>query len=104
MLASKEVAAYDGATEIDGGVLIDGNLRQLWIQIVEALIGFTWAFSASYIIYGLIDCIPGLEVLSTDHEIRMGMDAAQMEESFGDHAWADEVDYSPFAERAVHLD
>ncbi|CAD0097014.1 unnamed protein product [Aureobasidium mustum] len=66
LFAQKEVAALDGATEIVGGVFFDGNARQLGIQIVEALIGFTWAFSVSYILIALIDCVPGWEVLATD--------------------------------------
>jgi ammonia channel protein AmtB len=66
LFARKEVAAYDGATEIIGGVFFDGNTRQLFIQIVEALVGFTWSFVGSYLIIALIDCVPGLEVLAED--------------------------------------
>jgi Amt family ammonium transporter len=66
LFASKEVAGYDGALEIAGGVFFDGNVRQVGIQIVEALIGFTWSFVGSYVIIALIDCIPGLEVLASD--------------------------------------
>lgn len=65
IFAQKKVAAY-GGVEVDGGVVFDGNVRQLWVQIVEALIGFAWAFIGSYVIIALIDCIPGLEVLATD--------------------------------------
>lgn len=64
LFARKEVAGYDGATAIDGGVLFDGNIRQLGIQILEALIGFTWSFVGSYILFALVDCVPGLEVLA----------------------------------------
>ena len=66
LFAQKEVAAYDGATIIDGGVFFDGNTRQLGVQLLEALIGMTWSFVGSYIIIAAIDCIPGLEVLATD--------------------------------------
>lgn len=66
LFARKEVAAYDGVSEIVGGVFFDGNVRQLGLQIVEALIGFTWSFVGSYALYALIDCVPGLEVLATD--------------------------------------
>ena len=65
LFAQKKVAAY-GGVEVDGGVFFDGNIRQFWVQIVEALIGFTWAFVGSYVIIALIDCVPGLEVLATD--------------------------------------
>jgi len=65
LFAQKAVAAY-GGVEVDGGVFFDGNIRQLGIQIVEALIGFTWSFVGSFTIVALIDCIPGLEVLADD--------------------------------------
>ena len=64
LFARKEVAAYDGATVIDGGVFFDGNIKQLGIQMLEALIGFTWSFVGSYVLFALIDCVPGLEVLA----------------------------------------
>ena len=66
LFAQNEIAALDGTTEIVGGVFFDGNAKQLGVQIVEALIGFTWAFSVSYILIALIDCVPGWEVLATD--------------------------------------
>jgi len=66
LFARKEVAAYDGATVIDGGVFFDGNVKQVGIQLLEAIIGITWSFAGSYIIFALIDCIPGLEVLAKD--------------------------------------
>lgn len=66
LFAQKQVAAYDGATEIDGGVFFDGNIKQLGIQLLEAVIGMTWSFVGSYIIIALIDCVPGLEVLAKD--------------------------------------
>jgi len=66
LFARKEVAAYDGATVIDGGVFFDGNVKQLGIQLLEALIGFTWSFFGSYILFALIDCVPGFEVLAKD--------------------------------------
>ena len=66
LFARKEVAAYDGYSEIPGGVVFDGNVKQLGIQLLEALIGITWSFVGSYIIIALIDCVPGLEVLAKD--------------------------------------
>lgn len=36
-------------------------------------------------------------------EILQGMDAAQMEESFGDEAWSDEADYRPVANTSIEL-
>lgn len=66
LFAQKSVAGYDGATEIVGGVFFDGNVRQLGVQVLEAIIGMTWSFVGSYVIFALIDCVPGLEVLATD--------------------------------------
>lgn len=105
LFARKEVAAYDGVTEIAGGVFFDGNVRQLGIQIVEALIGFVWAFAGSYVIIALIDCMPGLEVLATDEDVIAGMDASQMDESLYEAQWVGvgEEDYHPFA-KSVELD
>lgn len=96
VFASREVAAYDGATDIVGGVLHDGNIRQLAIQLVEGLLGGAWSFGASFIFIALIDCVPGFEVLATDDEVMGGMDASQMLESLsGEHA-LDEDEYEPF--------
>jgi ammonia channel protein AmtB len=58
LFARKEVARYDGAT------IIEGNTRQLGTQILEALVGFTWPFVGSYILFALVDCVPGLDVLA----------------------------------------
>lgn len=66
LFASRQVAAFDGATEITGGAFIDGNFHQIFIQILEATIGFTWTFGVSYLIFAALDCIPGLEVLAID--------------------------------------
>ncbi|OKO99562.1 Ammonium transporter 1 [Penicillium subrubescens] len=97
LFARRNVAAYDGATEILGGCIFDGNWSQLWIQILEAVVGFVWSFVGSYALFALIDCIPGFEVLATDSEIVLGMDASQMGESLYEAQWADEEDYYPFS-------
>ena len=70
LFAQKAVAAY-GGVEVDGGVLFDGNMRQLGIQLVEALIGFVWSFVGSFVIIALVDCIPGLEVLAEDKYVSL---------------------------------
>lgn len=66
LFARRDVAAYDGATEILGGCFFDGNWNQLGIQILEAVVGFVWSFVGSYALFALIDCVPGFEVLATD--------------------------------------
>ncbi|KAH8776022.1 putative ammonium transporter [Hyaloscypha sp. PMI_1271] len=101
LFARKEVAAYDGATVIDGGVFFDGNVKQVGIQLLEAIIGITWSFAGSYIIFALIDCIPGLEVLAKDDDIVSGMDVAEMEESFHEYH---EGDYHPFKNGSILLE
>lgn len=103
LFAQKQVAAFDGATEISGGVFLDGHVRQLGVQIVEALIGFTWSFCISYILIALIDCVPGFEVLAEDKDVMIGMDAAQMDESLYEAQWKGEEDYLPF-DRRINLD
>ncbi|KAJ5390763.1 uncharacterized protein N7496_001831 [Penicillium cataractarum] len=97
LFARRDVAAYDGATEILGGCFFDGNWSQLGIQILEAVVGFVWSFVGSYVLFALIDCIPGFEVLATDSEIVLGMDASQMGESLYEAQWAEEEDYYPFS-------
>lgn len=66
LFAQKSVAAYDGVTEVRGGVFFDGNIRQLGVQSLEAVIGFTWSLVGSYLLFALVDSIPGLEVLAED--------------------------------------
>ncbi|KAF2431001.1 Rh-like protein/ammonium transporter [Tothia fuscella] len=104
LFARKEVAAYDGATDIVGGVFFDGNVRQLYIQLVEAVIGFTWSFVGSYLIVLVIDCVPGLEVLAVDEDVIVGMDASQMDESLYEAQWTGEEDYNPLGKGGIELD
>ncbi|OAP57466.1 hypothetical protein AYL99_08204 [Fonsecaea erecta] len=103
LFAQKAVAAY-GGVEVDGGVFFDGNIRQLGVQVVEALIGFIWSFVGSFVIIALIDCVPGLEVLAEDKEVNVGMDASQMDESLYEAQWAGEEDYKPLANGNIALD
>ncbi|KAL4918322.1 Rh-like protein/ammonium transporter [Aspergillus aurantiobrunneus] len=102
LFARREVAAYDGVTVIVGGCVFDGNWRQLGVQAVEALVGFTWSFGGSYVLYALVDCVPGLEVLARDEDIIVGMDASQMDESLHEAQWAGEEEYHPF-DAAIQL-
>ncbi|KAL4946745.1 hypothetical protein BDV06DRAFT_208403 [Aspergillus oleicola] len=96
LFAQREVAAYDGETIIEGGCIFDGNWRQLGIQLVEAVIGFSWSFVGSFVLYAALDCVPGLEVLAIDEDIIAGMDKSQMDESLHEAQWAGEEDYHPF--------
>ncbi|KAK3352665.1 ammonium transporter AmtB-like domain-containing protein [Lasiosphaeria hispida] len=94
LFAQKEVAAY-GGVDVPGGVFFDGNIRQLWVQIVEVIVGFTWSFVGSYVIIALIDCVPGLEVLALDKHIHEGLDLNETEESLSGLEYPDEEDYAP---------
>ncbi|EME83989.1 uncharacterized protein MYCFIDRAFT_152269 [Pseudocercospora fijiensis CIRAD86] len=94
LFAQKEVAAY-GGVEVEGGAFFDGNWRQIWVQIVEALIGLAWAFVGSYAIIALIDCVPGWEVLATDKEVLAGLDYSQTEESIFTDETDEDKEYSP---------
>lgn len=100
--AKKEVAAY-GGMEIMGGVLFDGNVRQLGVQVVEVLVGFAWSFLGSFVIIALIDCVPAFEVLAVDEHVMAGLDFNETEESLCGLAHPGEEDYTPMS-KAVHLD
>ncbi|KAI1254660.1 hypothetical protein MGN70_003674 [Eutypa lata] len=102
LFARKENAAY-GGVEVAGGVFFDGNVRQLWVQIVEVLIGFTWSFVGSFVIVALIDCVPGLEVLAPNEEIISGLDMIQTEETLCDMQHPDEEDYSPMSKGNIEI-
>ncbi|KAK4110962.1 Rh-like protein/ammonium transporter [Canariomyces notabilis] len=103
LFAQKKVAAY-GGLDIPGGVFFDGNIRQLWVQIVEVIIGFVWSFFGSYMIIALIDCVPGLEVLAIDKHIHEGLDLNETEESLAGLEYPDEVDYTPTDKGTIALD
>ena len=98
LFARRDIAALDGETDIPGGVVFDGHIVQLGLQLLEACVGLVWAFVGSYVIVALIDCVPGFEVLAEDAEILAGMDASQMGESIWAEQWKGEEEYYPFDE------
>jgi ammonia channel protein AmtB len=83
--ARKEVAGYDGVTEIVGGVFFDRNVWQLGIQVMEALVGFSWSFIGSYVVYALIDCVPGFEVLAEDKYVKLTIGKTELTDHQGHH-------------------
>ncbi|KAK3987214.1 putative ammonium transporter [Cladorrhinum sp. PSN332] len=103
LFAQKKVAAY-GGMDVAGGVFFDGNIRQLWVQLVEVIIGFSWSFFGSYAIVALIDCVPGMEVLAIDKHIHEGLDFYETEESLGILEHPEETDYRPTNKGTVALD
>ncbi|KAI0003471.1 ammonium transporter AmtB-like domain-containing protein [Xylariaceae sp. FL0662B] len=102
LFAQKELVAY-GGSDVPGGVVFDGNVSQLWVQIVEVLIGFTWSFAGSFAIIAIIDCIPGLEVLAPNEEISAGLDLMQTEEMLCEGPHPGEEDYSPILNGAIEI-
>ncbi|KAJ9148870.1 Ammonium transporter [Pleurostoma richardsiae] len=102
LFARKEVAAY-GEVEIEGGVFFDGNIRQLWVQLVEVIIGFSWAFIGSFVLIALIDCVPGLEVLAVDKHVAAGLDMNETEEGLSNILYPDEEDYTPMDKGPIQL-
>ncbi|CZS89468.1 hypothetical protein WAI453_002685 [Rhynchosporium graminicola] len=68
LLLPTAIATYDGVTIIHGGVFFDDNTSQLDVQLLEALIRSTWSFVGNYVLFALIDCVPGLEALAKESE------------------------------------
>ena len=103
LFGQRKVAAY-GGVEIEGGVFFDGNIKQLWIQVVEALIGLLWSGVGSFIIIALIDCVPGMEVLATDKQIAAGLDTNETEETLHECVHPSEQDYMPIDGSSLGLE
>jgi Amt family ammonium transporter len=119
LFARREIAACNGATIINGGLFFYRNIKQVGIQLLEALIGFTWSFISSYILFALVDCVPGFEVLAKDEQVSPAlwqdawplilivrnpdtvMDIAEMDESFQGQC---EDDYHPLKNGAIGLE
>ncbi|CAH6722316.1 ammonium transporter Mep2p [[Candida] jaroonii] len=80
IFASKTIAAADGVTEIDGG-WVNGNFRQLGIQIASWVVITLWTASFTAIICFLVDHIPGLKVRASEAGEEMGMDLYEMAET-----------------------
>lgn len=80
IFATKTVAGYDGATEIDGG-WIDGNFVQLGYQIAGWVSITAWTAVFTLIILVLVDHIPGLRLRALAEAEDMGMDMYEMAET-----------------------
>jgi Amt family ammonium transporter len=72
-----------GLFAVDGGLLYDGGLSLLGVQILGVLVAFVWAFGLGYILFTVIKKTVGLRV-SEDEELR-GLDIGEhgMEAYFG---------------------
>jgi Amt family ammonium transporter len=83
IFAQKSIAGVDG-TVIEGGWL-DGNWKQVGIQLVDTLVGSAWSFVWSLIILCIIDKIPGLNLrVPLEVEIH-GVDKGELGESMYQH-------------------
>lgn len=80
IFASKTVAGYDGATEIDGG-WINGNFVQLGYQIASWTSIVAWTFVFSMAIFFIVDKIPGLKLRAPAEGEDLGMDLYEMAET-----------------------
>lgn len=80
IFASKDVAGLDGVTEIDGG-WIDGNFRQIGLQIAACLSVTAWTGVFTAIICFVVDHIPGLQLRASAEGEEMGMDLYEMAET-----------------------
>lgn len=80
IFASKTVAGYDGATEIDGG-WINGHFVQLGYQIASWVSIVLWTAVFSLIIFYIVDKIPGLQLRASAEAEEMGMDLYEMAET-----------------------
>ncbi|KAK8864358.1 hypothetical protein IAR55_001605 [Kwoniella newhampshirensis] len=86
LFAQSSVAANDGFSAIDGGWL-DHNYKQLYKQIVWALVGLSWTFVVTYAIMFVINLIPGCKFRSTEEAEIVGMDEVELGEYVADYAF-----------------
>ncbi|CCE80551.1 Piso0_003670 [Millerozyma farinosa CBS 7064] len=98
IFATKTVAGYDGATDIDGG-WIDGNFVQLGYQIAAWVSIVAWTGSFTMIILFLVDKIPYLKLRATVEGEEMGMDLYEMQETLDEFA----NNYEAFFEEYMRL-
>lgn len=80
IFASRDVAGLDGVTVIEGG-WIDGNFRQLGIQIAAWVSITLWTGVFTGIICFIVDHIPGLKIRASAEGEEMGMDLYEMAET-----------------------
>lgn len=80
IFATKTVAGYDGITAIDGG-WINGNYRQLGLQIASWTSIVAWTTVFTLIILFVVDKIPGLHLRASEEGEDMGMDLYEMAET-----------------------
>jgi len=70
-----------GATEVPLGGWLDGNYRQVLVQLAAIGSVTAWSFVVTYGILVVMDKIPGLRLRLKDDEEELGTDMAQMGET-----------------------
>ena len=84
IFAQASVANNDAYAAIPGGWL-DGNFRQLGLQVAWVMVGLVWTFVVTLAIMFVIDHIPGLHFRSTDEAEIVGMDEVEHGEYANDY-------------------
>ncbi|ORZ06735.1 ammonium transporter AmtB-like domain-containing protein [Lobosporangium transversale] len=70
-----------GATNIPLGGWLDGNPKQILVQLAAIVSVTGWSFVVTYGILYIMNKIPGMRLRLEDHEEEMGTDMAQMGET-----------------------
>lgn len=70
-----------GATNVPLGGMLDGNYRQILVQLAAIGSVTAWSFVVTYGILYLMNMFPGLRLRLKDHEEELGTDMAQMGET-----------------------
>ncbi|CAG7727475.1 unnamed protein product [Allacma fusca] len=83
IFAQKSVPAVDG-THIEGG-WVDGNWKQVGIQLLDTLVGGAWSFIWTLVILFVINKIPGLNLRVPVEVERQGIDRTELGESMYQH-------------------
>lgn len=77
--ASKQIAALDGISRIDGGWL-DHHWVQLGYQLADSFSGGAWSFCFTCLILFVMNLIPGLRLRTTEEGEILGVDDAEIGE------------------------
>ncbi|RKP37566.1 ammonium transporter 2 [Dimargaris cristalligena] len=84
VFADRNIAALDGTTVILGG-WVNGNWKQMLIQLWACAVGAAWSFTVTYLILVVMNRIPSLRVRMDPEQERLGSDMAEMGEYGYEH-------------------
>lgn len=77
--ASKNMAALDGTTRIDGG-WIDHHWKQMGFQLADSFTGGLYSFTGTCLILTIMNMIPGLRLRASEDAEIVGIDDAEIGE------------------------